>query len=87
VADTEQTWRERGYAVQRDTFGRSTSIRNAAVDGYAMSPVVNRTDKKATSEPAAPASGDPPERDRGHCRGIAPVRSAAVSVGQAIGAR
>jgi hypothetical protein len=47
LADTERIWRERGYAVQRDTFGRYTSIRNVVVDGYSMSLVVNRTTKKA----------------------------------------
>jgi hypothetical protein len=43
VADTERTWRERGYAVKRDTFRQDVSIRNATVDGYSMSLVVNRT--------------------------------------------
>ena len=54
VADTERTWRERGYAVEPDTFGNDVSIRYATVDGYSMSLVVNRTTKKAhlgTSSP------------------------------------
>lgn len=46
VADTERTWRERGYAVKRDTFRQDVSIRNATVDGYSMSLVVNRTTKQ-----------------------------------------
>jgi hypothetical protein len=46
VADTERTWRERGYAVERDTFRQDVSIRNATVDGYSMSLVVNRTTKQ-----------------------------------------
>lgn len=46
VADTERTWRERGYAVKRDTFRQDVAIRNATVDGYSMSLVVNRTTKQ-----------------------------------------
>lgn len=47
VADTERVWRERGYAVEPDTFGNDVSIRYATVDGYSMSLVVNRTTKQA----------------------------------------
>jgi hypothetical protein len=46
VADTERTWRERGYAIERDTFQQVVSIRNTTVDGYSMSLVVNRTTKQ-----------------------------------------
>jgi hypothetical protein len=59
VADTERIWRERGYAVQRDTFGRYTSIRNVVVDGYSMSLVVNRTDKKAHLGASSPCVRPP----------------------------
>jgi hypothetical protein len=46
VAETERTWRERGFPVQHDTFGQEVSIRNTTVDGYSMSLVVNRATKQ-----------------------------------------
>jgi hypothetical protein len=36
VADTERTWRERGYAVERDDSDRQVSIRHVIVDDYVM---------------------------------------------------
>jgi hypothetical protein len=47
VADTERTWRERGYGVQRDDSDHAVPIRYVTVDGYSMSLVVNRNTKKA----------------------------------------
>jgi hypothetical protein len=47
VADTERTWRERGYAVQRDDSDQHVPIRYVTVDGYSMSLVVNRNTKQA----------------------------------------
>jgi hypothetical protein len=72
VADTERTWRERGYAIERDTFQQVVSIRNATVDGYSMSLVVNRTTSlvvNRTTEQghlgvSSPCVRHPPEPDR-----------------------
>jgi hypothetical protein len=46
VADTERTWRQRGYAVQRDDSDQDVPIRYVTVDGYSMSLVVNRSTKQ-----------------------------------------
>jgi hypothetical protein len=59
VADTERSWRARGYAVERDDRQHGVSIRNATVDGYSMSLVVNRTAKQGhlgVSSPCVPPS-------------------------------
>jgi hypothetical protein len=47
VADTERTWRERGYVVRPDTFGPEVSIRRVVVDDYVMAITVNRNTKLA----------------------------------------
>jgi hypothetical protein len=53
LADTERTWRERGYAVERDDQ-QDVSIRYATVDGYSMSLVVNRTTKQGNLGVSSP---------------------------------
>jgi hypothetical protein len=62
VADTERIWRERGYTVQRDTFGQYTSIRNVVVDGYSISLVVNRTTKRGHLGVSSPCVRPPSAR-------------------------
>jgi hypothetical protein len=59
VANTERTWRERGYTVERDDSDPQVSIRNATVDGYAMALYVNRTDKKAYLGASSPCVRPP----------------------------
>lgn len=59
LADTERTWRERGYAVERDDSDQKVGIRNTTVDGYAMALYVNRTDKKAYLGASSPCVRPP----------------------------
>ena len=59
VADTERTWRERGYAIERDTFQQVVSIRNTTVDVYSMSLVVNRTTKQGRLGVSSPCVRPP----------------------------
>jgi hypothetical protein len=53
LADTERTWRERGFAVERDDQ-QDVSTRYATVDGYSMSLVVNRTTKQGNLGVSSP---------------------------------
>jgi hypothetical protein len=59
LADTEQIWRERGYAVERDDSDQNVAIRNATVDGYALALYVNRTDKQAYLGASSPCVRPP----------------------------
>jgi hypothetical protein len=58
LADTERTWRERGYAVERDDQ-QDVSTRYATVDGYSMSLVVNRTTKEGNLGVSSPCVRPP----------------------------
>jgi hypothetical protein len=58
LGDTERTWRERGYAVERDDQ-QDVSIRYATVDGYSLSLVVNRTTKQGNLGVSSPCIRPP----------------------------
>jgi hypothetical protein len=60
VADTERTWRERGFAVQRDDSDPQVSIRRVIVDDYVMALYVNRVDKKGSLGVSSPCVRPPP---------------------------
>jgi uncharacterized lipoprotein len=62
VADTERTWRERGYAVDRDDSDEQVPIRHTTVDGYSMSLVVNRTTKQGHLGVSSPCVRPPSSR-------------------------
>jgi hypothetical protein len=62
VADTERIWRERGYAVERDTFWQRTWIRRVIVDDYVMALYVNRIDKQAHLGVSSPCVRPPSGR-------------------------
>jgi hypothetical protein len=59
VADTERTWRERGYAVERDDSDPQVSVRRVIVDDYVMALYVNRTTKKAYLGASSPCVRPP----------------------------
>jgi hypothetical protein len=59
VADTERTWRERGYVVERDDSDRQVSIRRVIVDDHTMALYVNRTDKQASLGVSSPCVQPP----------------------------
>jgi hypothetical protein len=54
LADTERTWRERGYVVERDDSAQQVSTRRVIVDDYTMALYVNRTDKQASLGVSSP---------------------------------
>jgi hypothetical protein len=60
VDDTERTWRERGYAVQRDDSDPQVSIRRVIVDDYVMALYVNRIDKQGSLGVSSPCVQPPP---------------------------
>jgi hypothetical protein len=60
VADTDRTWRERGYAVQRDDSDPQVSIRRVIVDDYVMALYVNRIDKQGSLGVSSPCVRPPP---------------------------
>jgi hypothetical protein len=59
VADTERTWRERGYAVERDDSDPQVSVRRVIVDDYVMALYANRTTKKAYLGASSPCVRPP----------------------------
>jgi hypothetical protein len=59
LADTERTWRERGYAVDRDDSDQQVSIRRVIVDDYTMALYVNRTDKQGSLGVSSPCVQPP----------------------------
>jgi hypothetical protein len=59
VADTERTWRERGYAVERDDSHPQVSIRRVIVDDYVMALYVNRTSKQSSLGVSSPCVRPP----------------------------
>jgi hypothetical protein len=58
LADTERTWRERGFALERDDQ-QDISTRYATVDGHSMSLVVNRTAKQGNLGVSSPCVRPP----------------------------
>jgi hypothetical protein len=62
VGDTERTWRERGYAVERDDSDPQVSIRRVIVDDYVMALYVNRIDKQGSLGVSSPCVRPPSGR-------------------------
>jgi hypothetical protein len=59
LVDTGRTWRERGYAVERDDSDQQVSIRRVIVDDYTMALYVNRTDKQGSLGVSSPCVQPP----------------------------
>ena len=59
VADTERTWGENGYAVQRDDNDPQVSIRRVIVNNYVMALYVNRIDKQGSLGVSSPCVRPP----------------------------
>jgi hypothetical protein len=59
LADTERTWRGRGYVVERDDSDQQVSIRRVIVDDYTLALYVNRTDKQASLGVSSPCVQPP----------------------------
>lgn len=59
LADTERTWREHGFAVERVDNDPQVSIRRVIVNDYVMALYVNRIDKQGSLGVSSPCVRPP----------------------------